>query len=919
MERTCGLLVLCWLCWARGEDGAHRGSRWSEDPTQRADGGPKRDQPTKSQEVLVYVVGEHGSLSLEEALKEGPPSHLQVLLETEGGRLFLELQQNEVLLSGAHTLVFYLPNGTQVTEDGTEQVNCYYRGHVKGYPGSWISVSVCCGLRGHLAVSGDRSYDVQPVSGPGDPRHLFFKIQDIPFPDVKCGMAHPSQWMPSGEERPHLHRGKRDLMSEVKYIELVIVTDKKEYEYYHGDTKRLQIRMLEIANQVDVFYRPLNVRVAVVAVEIWNEMDQITVDQNPSVTLNRFLAWRETKLLPRIKHDNAQLVIGGQFEGSAVGMASQTSMCSPERSGGVNVDHSVSTLGVASTMAHELGHNLGMNHDTTDRKCNCSNLLQVKSCIMEPATGFLPGLGFSSCSRSDLETSLRQGGGMCLFNVPEAQRIFGAQRCGNLFVEVGEECDCGLAEVCKDPCCNATTCKLVPGAKCSSDGICCENCQLKRSGSLCREPLGECDLPEYCDGVSSFCPPNVFLQDGHPCKSSQAFCYSGDCRTYDSQCQVLWGPGSTQAPDDCFRFVNMRGDKYGNCGRSLNGTYVPCRARDMKCGKIQCQGGNERPLLGSNAEVVNHRERACRSVHFNLGDDITDPAMVMSGTACGSGKVCINQKCQNVSTLGVQECQRKCSGHGVCNSNKNCHCDRGWSSPDCKGSGYGGSVDSGPLEPETDSSAVSTGLLLVFLLLLPLVVLLGICYFKRSTLRKGLCRFRKASSCQYSAEPETRVQFLGEGVTAEGNRISHTEARTMTQVPPERPRPPQRMQSTELQVMPAITKPFSQDSARPDPPSKPLPPDPVPKQSQGTAFDRPAPPSRPLPEDPVPRKSQPQVPVKPPPPKKPLPSDPPTEEREELLSAVPIYTPQAVVFPSRPAPPPPPATATGGNLQAQQV
>nr|XP_033780866.1 disintegrin and metalloproteinase domain-containing protein 15 isoform X5 [Geotrypetes seraphini] len=852
MEGACRWLFLCWLCWARGEDGAHRGSQWSEDqeedPSQGLDGGPKRDLPTESQEVLVHVMGQRDKLGLEEALKEGPPSHLQVLLETEGGPLFLELQQNEVLLSGTHTLVFYLPNGTRVSEDGTGQVNCYYHGQVKGHLGSWISASACGGLRGHLAVSGNRSYGVQPVSGPGDPRHFFFEIQDTAFPDTKCGLTQWTPVHPSGEDSSRLHRRKRDLVGEVKYIELAIVTDKKEYEYYHGDIRRLQIRMLEIANQVDLFFRPLNVRVALVAVEIWNKMDQITVDQNPSVTLNRFLAWRQAELLPHIRHDNAQLVIGGKFEGSAVGMATQASMCSPERSGGVNMDHSVSTLGVASTIAHELGHNLGMNHDTVDRKCNCSNLLQVKSCIMEPATGFLPGLGFSSCSRSDLETSLRQGGGMCLFNVPEAQRIFGAQRCGNLFVEVGEECDCGLTEVCKDPCCNATTCKLVPGAKCSSSGICCEKCQLRHSGSVCREPLGECDLPEYCDGVSSFCPPNVFLQDGHPCKNGQAFCYSGDCRTYESQCQVLWGPGSTQAPDDCFRSVNMKGDKYGNCGRNLNGTYIPCRAQDMKCGKIQCQGGNDRPLLGSNAEVVNHRETACRSAFFNLGEDIMDPAMVMPGTACGSGKVCINQKCQEVSALGVQECRRKCSGHGVCNSNANCHCDPGWAPPDCKSSGYGGSVESGPLEPEKDSSAVSTALLLLFLLVLPLTILVGVCYFKRSTLRQGLCRFRKASSCQYSAEPETRVRFLGEGVTAEGNRISHTEARAMGQAPPERPRPPQRMQSTELQVMPPTTKP--------------------------------------------------QVPVKPPPPKKPLPSDPATQDQEELLSAVPIYTPQAVVFPS---------------------
>uniref|UniRef100_A0A3Q4H438 ADAM metallopeptidase domain 15 n=1 Tax=Neolamprologus brichardi TaxID=32507 RepID=A0A3Q4H438_NEOBR len=61
---------------------------------------------------------------------------------------------------------------------------------------------------------------------------------------------------------------------------------------------------------------------------------------------------------------------------------------------------------------------------------------------------------------------------------------------------------------CRDPCCNASTCKLLPGAQCSSDGICCQDCKLRAAGSVCREPLGECDLPEYCTGSSPYCPPN---------------------------------------------------------------------------------------------------------------------------------------------------------------------------------------------------------------------------------------------------------------------------------------------------------------------------------------------------------------------------------------------------------------------------
>lgn len=54
---------------------------------------------------------------------------------------------------------------------------------------------------------------------------------------------------------------------------------------------------------------------------------------------------------------------------------------------------------------------------------------------------------FSSCSRKDLENSLEKGVGMCLFNLPEVKESFGGQKCGNGYVEDGEECDCGEPEV----------------------------------------------------------------------------------------------------------------------------------------------------------------------------------------------------------------------------------------------------------------------------------------------------------------------------------------------------------------------------------------------------------------------------------------------------------------------------------------
>lgn len=54
---------------------------------------------------------------------------------------------------------------------------------------------------------------------------------------------------------------------------------------------------------------------------------------------------------------------------------------------------------------------------------------------------------FSSCSRKDLEASLEKGVGVCLFNLPDVRQSSGGRKCGNGYVEEGEQCDCGEPEV----------------------------------------------------------------------------------------------------------------------------------------------------------------------------------------------------------------------------------------------------------------------------------------------------------------------------------------------------------------------------------------------------------------------------------------------------------------------------------------
>ncbi|XP_075763647.1 LOW QUALITY PROTEIN: disintegrin and metalloproteinase domain-containing protein 15 [Pelodiscus sinensis] len=864
-----GLRLLLGLLWALGGSGSglpgspqERGAAWG---ARRAGGSCRRLREAlgSSWHVTPRILEGNRTRSAAEAALGGFPARLQVALELEGEQLVLELEQNREGAPGTPALVYYLPNGTRVTQAAGPQGSCCYRGHIWGYPGSWASICTCAGLSGLLVASENRSYGLEPDPQGPPGRHRAYRPRAVP----------PG---PSSPTRPEPRRGKRDVAPEQPFVELVMVVDYAEFRRY-PHLERIRTRVLEIINQVDTFYQPLGLRVALLAVEVWNQGDPFAVGPSARATLERFLTWRQKDLLPRLPHDNAQLLTGLRLEGAEVGMATQASMCSAARSGGVSMDHSVSVLVVASSVAHQLGHNLGMGHDGPERQCGCVGLYQERSCIMAPPTELMPGLSFSNCSRQDVARSLRRDWAWCLFNVPEPESLAGRPHCGNRLLERGEACDCGFPEECTDPCCDAGTCRLVPGAECAAGDACCQHCKLRQAGSVCRQARGECDLPEFCDGLSPRCPPNVHLQDGQPCAGGQAYCYGGTCPTYQGQCQELWGPDSGPVSDACLAALNARGDAQGHCGQHPNGSYAPCAQRDSACGRLQCQGG------GAQGALEDGGAPGCRRTPPPPSEDVSDLAVAMPGTACGSGKACRGGQCRDVSELGGQACGTKCHGHGVCNNKGHCHCEEGWAPPTCASRGLGGSEDSGPVRAlEQGGSA----LLPVTLLLLAVLLALGVwgCYAKRGGLPCRLCRLGKGTGCQY--------------------RISQTEPRGSDRPQPGPPRPP-RPQSTELQMMPT-SKPAPHGSARPDPPSKPLPPDPVPRGSQAVLWGRPPPPTRPLPADPVLTGAQPPGPARPP-----LRSDStgPLLSGAEV-SAVPSYGPQAMLLPSRPAPPPP-----AGHLQ----
>uniref|UniRef100_A0A3B4FCT5 ADAM metallopeptidase domain 28 n=1 Tax=Pundamilia nyererei TaxID=303518 RepID=A0A3B4FCT5_9CICH len=128
-------------------------------------------------------------------------------------------------------------------------------------------------------------------------------------------------------------------------------------------------------------YKPLRTFIALVGLEIWTNGDLISVTPPAGANLDAFMKWRNSELVTRIKHDNAHLISGIDFEGPTVGLAFIGTLCSGH-SVGVVQDHSDAAIAVGATLSHEMGHNLGMDHDDSSG-CLCSD----DSCIMAAHLG----------------------------------------------------------------------------------------------------------------------------------------------------------------------------------------------------------------------------------------------------------------------------------------------------------------------------------------------------------------------------------------------------------------------------------------------------------------------------------------------------------------------------------------------------
>ncbi|XP_020805688.1 uncharacterized protein LOC110182065 isoform X3 [Drosophila serrata] len=638
-----------------------------------------------------------------------------LLIKAFNHKFRLDLELNSQLLSPNIQQKHYHVGGYLVDGNRHDIEHCYYHGTVKDYPGASAAFHTCNGVSGVIHI-GNETFVIHPFYGGDLSKHPHVIFEARTKANKGCANSgNLDSWRLSRRTK-HLSAGvagvieeilqggagrsKRDVREATKYIETAIIVDKAMFDKRNGSTRAEVIHdAIQVANIADLYFRTLNTRVSVVYIETWGK-NQAVIDGSKDISkaISNFNDYTSRNLF-QIERDTTQLLTGETFAGGEAGMAVPETVCTP-RAVGISVDVNVYEPHLlAGTMAHMIGHNIGMGHDDGREECFCRDW---HGCIMAQSIVGQENVQpykFSECSKKDYIDALRTGHGLCLLNKPNEIEL--RRNCGNKVVEEDEECDCGTFEECAlDPCCDGITCKLKSEAQCAT-GACCEQCRLRPKDYICRDSHNECDLPEYCDGEVGQCPSDVFKKNGSPCGLSKTgisgYCFQGYCPTLSLQCEAIWGYGGSAADKQCYEQFNSKGSINGHCGRDANEHYIKCEPENVQCGTLQCKEGERQPvndgidqLYSRTIISIKGQEFECKATSGQVGSNsYPEHGLVKDGTPCGDNLICLNQTCVSLfphvdqTKCPANKQGQECSEHGVCTNTNRCFCDMGWGGTDC--------------------------------------------------------------------------------------------------------------------------------------------------------------------------------------------------------------------------------------------
>uniref|UniRef100_A0A3Q0SHJ4 ADAM metallopeptidase with thrombospondin type 1 motif 7 n=1 Tax=Amphilophus citrinellus TaxID=61819 RepID=A0A3Q0SHJ4_AMPCI len=586
--------------------------------------------------------------------------------------------------------------GAQIKPAGSSQ--CHFLGEVWGeatVKGS-ASISTCDGLTGLFKLT-DEEFFIQPLETSSDESsapqaHAIYKrhvsppswspvIQPISGKQAfnsTCGIKDYHQSFKDIErqrerwERRQLRRRRRRRIhqrsvSKEKWVETLVVADPKMVDY-HGH-KAVENYILAVMNIVAGLYRdasignPINI-VVVRLILLEKEEDDLKITHHADNSLNSFCKWQKKLNMKGdehpLHHDVAVLLTRKDICATintpceTLGLSHVAGICQPHRSCSISED---TGLPLAFTVAHELGHNFGIQHDGNGNDCEP---VGKRPFVMSPQLLYGTSVPrWSRCSRQYITRFLDRGWGWCLDDAPGKDKLSLSTVLPGVLYSALHQCrlQYGSASLLCD----------------DMDNVCSTLwCTV---GTTCRSKL---------DGAV----------DGTSCGEDK-WCFSGQCVAVGfypesinggwaswsqwSACSRTCGVGVQSAERECDNPVPRYRGKYclGERRRYKICNTAPCLHSMPSFRDIQCSHFNSQPYKGkfykweAVVNTVSPCELHCRPLNEHFSEKMRDA--VVDGTPCYEGNksrdICINGICKSIgcdyvidSTVVEDRC-------GVCNGN----------------------------------------------------------------------------------------------------------------------------------------------------------------------------------------------------------------------------------------------------------
>uniref|UniRef100_A0A0P5WCA6 A disintegrin and metalloproteinase with thrombospondin motifs n=3 Tax=Daphnia magna TaxID=35525 RepID=A0A0P5WCA6_9CRUS len=604
-------------------------------------------------------------------------------LELSGREKQLHLKPNDRLLASA--FVVERRQGRNVTNHrlmSARHKQCHYIGQVKGHPESTVAVSTCNGLTGYVAIGGEE-YMIEPIKGhpnasadDADQRfgqhqrehpHLIYKRSALNAADEKtddddghgtCGndesvelaFRQREKWQESQAEPKERgqHAIRKRSVSLERNVETLVVADQKMTEFYSNED--IETYILTVMNMVSALYRDASignainiVMVRLMLLENESLEDGLDISHHADNTLKSFCKWQAT-INPETDdhpnhHDVAILLTRYNIctrvnePCSTLGLAEVAGMCQSYRSCSVNED---TGLSLAYTVAHELGHNFGANHDGPTNGCEP---LSGDQHVMSPQLSSDAGpIIWSNCSRKDITRFLDRNWGTCLEDPPSDHEFHYPELPPGAMYNVDHQCrlqygpeamHCsGMDEVCQTLWCKLPDNRCVTRLEPAAPGTSCAKHKWCSNGQCVQ--MG--DRPQLIDGEWGEWGPW-------------------------SDCTRTCGAGLASSARLCDNPAPAHGGKYcvGERRRYRVCNLDPCPADGPSYRAVQCSVFDATPYKGENhtwlpvqiksAPCQLHCKPEGQFYSVMLSDSVVD------GTPCNPGTrdMCINGVCRRVA------------------------------------------------------------------------------------------------------------------------------------------------------------------------------------------------------------------------------------------------------------------------------